>query len=121
MRPPVGMWGFGSTGVGLYRGKFEFGRNGRPGHSVPGVLFVSSMRLPVVAKLFFISVNQVLVRLWTRVTNVVPAFGDLPHLRMGGQRTQARVRSRRSVVCLTGNGCSQEQRPSGRRRGFRGV
>jgi len=29
--------------------------------------------------------------------------------------------SRRSVVCLTGNCRSQERRPSGRRRGFRGV
>jgi hypothetical protein len=58
----------------LYRGKFEFGTTERPGQSVSGILFVLSMRPPVVAMLFFVSVNQVLVRLWTRATNVVPAF-----------------------------------------------
>jgi hypothetical protein len=53
---------------------FEFGTTERPGQSVPGVSIVPSLRPPVAAMLFFITVNQVLVRLWTRATNVVPAF-----------------------------------------------
>jgi hypothetical protein len=58
-------------------------RTQAPGQSVPGVSLVPSMRLPVAALLFFVSVNQVLVRLWTRATNAVCSFGCLPHLRMG--------------------------------------
>jgi hypothetical protein len=69
-----GMINGGLAGLILYRGMFEFGTTERPGQSVPGVLFVPSMRLPVAALLFFVSVNQVLVRLWTRATNVVPTF-----------------------------------------------
>ncbi len=55
---------------------------------------------------FFITVNQVLVRLWARASGVCLRTGCC---------------SRCPIVCLTGNCPLRRGRPSGRRRVFRGV
>ena len=57
---------------GLYRGMFEFGAAARRGiMSLVCVCTVLSIALVVVV-LFFVSVNQVLLRLWTRAMDICP-------------------------------------------------
>ena len=62
----------GRATFGLYRGMFEFGAAARRGiMSLVCVCTVLSAAL-VVAVLFFVSVNQVLLRLWTRAMDMCP-------------------------------------------------
>jgi hypothetical protein len=82
---------------GSYRGISEIGVMVCLARSVPGGSFPC---------LFFVRVNQVLVRLWARVIDAGP-------LGWHGFR--------RSAACLTGRAVLRDKRPSGRRRGFRGV
>jgi hypothetical protein len=53
--------------LGLYRGMFEFGAVARRGKASPAACR-AVIWPPVAAVLFFVRVNQVLVRLWARVT-----------------------------------------------------
>ena len=56
-------------GLVLYRGMFEFGAVTRRGNASP-VCWCAVMTAALAAVLVFVSVNQVLVRLWARVIQI---------------------------------------------------
>ena len=82
-----------SIGVAQYRGQFEFGGCA----CLDPVFQVGACAVVLV----FVSVNQVLVRLWTRVPG--PGSGAMACVSMTRQSAcSAWVMARRSMACLTG-------------------
>jgi hypothetical protein len=68
----VGMARLDRATFGLYRGMFEFGASVRRGIASPVCICVVLSIARVAVVLFFVSVNQVLLRLWTRVMDICP-------------------------------------------------
>jgi hypothetical protein len=69
---PIGRDSDGCATLGLYRGMFEFGVNMRLGNASRVYIYAVLSAAYIAVELFFVSVNQVLLRLWTRVMDVCP-------------------------------------------------